>query len=66
MVSRDELSSTSAKMVVSLILEQGGEVNDIVMREGYAQVVDDDEISVLVREIIEANEPIVEQIKRGK
>ena len=66
MVSRDELSSTSAKMVISLILEQGGEVNDIVMREGYAQVVDDDEISVLVREIIEANEPIVEQIKRGK
>jgi len=66
MVSRDELSSTGAKRVIGLILEDGGKVVDIVKREGLAQVVDDDAISILVREIIEENEQIVEQIKRGK
>jgi aspartyl-tRNA(Asn)/glutamyl-tRNA(Gln) amidotransferase subunit B len=66
MVGKDELSSTSAKKVIDLILGGGGGVMDIVKREGLSQVTDEDEMTKLVKQIIEENEQIVEQIKKGK
>lgn len=66
MVARDELSSTGAKKVISLILEQGGKVRDIVLSEGLIQVSDEDELVTLIKEVMEENERIVETIRKGK
>jgi aspartyl-tRNA(Asn)/glutamyl-tRNA(Gln) amidotransferase subunit B len=66
MVARDEVSSTNAKLIVARILKEGGDVREIVVDEGLVQVSDEDELVTLVREVIEENESIVEEIKRGK
>ena len=66
MVSRDELSVTNAKRVISIVLEQGGKVRDIVLSEGLVQVSDEDELVTLVKEVIEENETIVESVRKGK
>jgi len=66
MVMRDELSSTNAKAIVMKILEEGGKVKDIVMREGLVQVTDQDELTTLAKEIIEENEQAVESVRKGR
>jgi aspartyl-tRNA(Asn)/glutamyl-tRNA(Gln) amidotransferase subunit B len=66
MVSRDELSVTNAKLVISIVLEQGGKVRDIVLSEGLVQVSDEDELVTLVKEVIEENQTIVESVRKGK
>jgi aspartyl-tRNA(Asn)/glutamyl-tRNA(Gln) amidotransferase subunit B len=66
MIAKEELSSTSAKTVLSRILEEGGNVRDVVVSEGLVQVSDEDELVKMVKEIIEENPHIVESIKRGK
>ena len=66
MVAREDLSNTSAKAVLNLVLEEGGKIEDIVVREGLVQVSDEDELVRLLREIIEENEQIVQTIKKGK
>ncbi len=66
MVSRDELSITNAKKALNLLLEHGGKVKDVVQREGFVQVTDEDELVTLVREVMEENEQIVETIRKGK
>ncbi|HDS30643.1 MAG TPA: Asp-tRNA(Asn)/Glu-tRNA(Gln) amidotransferase subunit GatB [Firmicutes bacterium] len=66
MIAREELSSTTAKMVLNIILNEGGKVQDIVVREGLVQVSDEDELVKMVKEIIEENPQIVDSIKKGK
>lgn len=66
MVGKEELSSTNAKRVVEVILEQGGKVMDIIKRESLSQVSDEDELTKLVKLVIEENEQIAEQIRKGK
>ena len=66
LVTRDEISSTNAKRIVSIILEEGGTVSEIVKKEGLVQVSDSDELTELVREVLEANAHIVESVRKGK
>jgi aspartyl-tRNA(Asn)/glutamyl-tRNA(Gln) amidotransferase subunit B len=66
MVDQGDLSSTSAKRVVSIMLEEGGDVRDVVLKEGLVQVSDEDELIRMVKEIIEENQDIAESIRRGK
>ena len=66
MVDRGELSSTSAKKVITIILEDGSEVRDVVLREGLVQVSDEDELIRMVKEVIDENPDIAESIRRGK
>jgi aspartyl-tRNA(Asn)/glutamyl-tRNA(Gln) amidotransferase subunit B len=66
MVAKDELSSVSARRVIDVILELGGGVMDIVKREGLSEVTDEDELTKLVKQVIEENQQMVEQIRKGK
>jgi len=66
MVGKNELSSTNAKRVVNVILEEGGKVKDIVLGEGLVQVSVEDELIELVKQVMEENEGIVETIRKGR
>ncbi len=66
MVWRDDISSTQARKIISLILEEGGKVRDIVLREGLVQDTGEDDLIKLLREVMDSNEHIVDTIKRGK
>jgi aspartyl-tRNA(Asn)/glutamyl-tRNA(Gln) amidotransferase subunit B len=66
LVDQGDLSSMNAKRVLSIILEEGGKVRDIVLKEGLIQVSDEDELIRMVKEVIEENAEISESIRRGK
>jgi aspartyl-tRNA(Asn)/glutamyl-tRNA(Gln) amidotransferase subunit B len=66
MVDKGELSATSAKRVVNIILEETGNVHDIVLREGLIQVSDEDELIGMLKEIVEENPEAVESYRRGR
>jgi len=66
LVSKEEISITNAKKALSLLLEHGGKVKNIVHREGFVQVTEEDELVTLVKDVMEENEHIVETIRKGK
>jgi aspartyl-tRNA(Asn)/glutamyl-tRNA(Gln) amidotransferase subunit B len=66
MVSKEEISIINAKKALSIILSEGGKVKNVVKREGFVLVTEEDEIVTLVKEVMEANEHIVETIRKGK
>jgi aspartyl-tRNA(Asn)/glutamyl-tRNA(Gln) amidotransferase subunit B len=66
MVDKGELSATSAKKIIHIILEEGGNVGDIVLREGLIQVSDEDELIRMLKEIVEENPEPAESYRRGR
>ncbi|HSG87698.1 MAG TPA: Asp-tRNA(Asn)/Glu-tRNA(Gln) amidotransferase subunit GatB [Pseudomonadales bacterium] len=64
---RDEtISSKLAKTVFEIMLDEGGDPDDIIEARGLKQVSDSGELERLVTEVIDANADQVEQYRAGK
>lgn len=62
----DTISSRAAKDVFALMLEEGGDPNDIVEKKGLKQVSDEGAILAIIEQVIAANPKQVEQYRDGK
>jgi len=66
MISKNEISSRTAKDLLVKMQETGGDPRTIVKEEGLAQVSGEEELGKVVDEILEANPTAVEDFKNGK
>ncbi|HEU4943638.1 MAG TPA: Asp-tRNA(Asn)/Glu-tRNA(Gln) amidotransferase subunit GatB [Solirubrobacterales bacterium] len=65
LVHDKKISHGSGKTVLTTLVAEGGDPNEIVEREGLAQISDSSELESLVAAAIEANPDAAEQIKAG-
>ncbi len=65
MVGRKTISHGSGKAVLAALVEEGGDAQVIVEREGLAMSGDDDELESIVAAAVDANPEAAEQIKAG-
>ena len=66
MISTGSLSSRGAKDILKILLENGGDPEDIAKEGGFFQKSNEDELKVVVDKIIKENETAVEEYKSGK
>jgi aspartyl-tRNA(Asn)/glutamyl-tRNA(Gln) amidotransferase subunit B len=66
MVVEGKINQSTARVVLAEIFQHGGEAEEIVNRRGLSQVSDVDEISELVRRVLETNPDAVSSYLRGK
>jgi aspartyl-tRNA(Asn)/glutamyl-tRNA(Gln) amidotransferase subunit B len=62
---RKEISTGSARQVVEMLVEQGGDAQAIVEREGMARAGDGDGLAAVVAAAIAANADAAEKIRAG-
>jgi aspartyl-tRNA(Asn)/glutamyl-tRNA(Gln) amidotransferase subunit B len=65
LVARKTISHSSGKTVLAALVEEGGDAQAIVEREGLAIEGDDDELAAIVAKAIEADPAAAEQIRAG-
>jgi aspartyl-tRNA(Asn)/glutamyl-tRNA(Gln) amidotransferase subunit B len=65
MVGRKTISHGSGKAVLAALVEEGGDAQVIVEREGLAMSSDDDELESIVAAAVDSNPEAAEQIKAG-
>jgi aspartyl-tRNA(Asn)/glutamyl-tRNA(Gln) amidotransferase subunit B len=65
LVSRKTISHGSGKTVLAALVEEGGDAQAIVEREGLAMEGGDDELAAIVAKAIEADPEAAEQIRAG-
>jgi aspartyl-tRNA(Asn)/glutamyl-tRNA(Gln) amidotransferase subunit B len=65
MVQEKKISHGSAKTVLTAMLDEGGDPEAIVEREGLTQISDSGELESIVDAALEANAAAVEQIRAG-
>ncbi|HSS34546.1 MAG TPA: Asp-tRNA(Asn)/Glu-tRNA(Gln) amidotransferase subunit GatB [Solirubrobacterales bacterium] len=65
LVARKTISHGSGKTVLAALVEEGGDAQAIVEREGLAMEGDDDELAAIVAKAIEADPAAAEQIRAG-
>ena len=61
-----EVSTRTAKDVLSKMFETGADPDNIIKEEGLEQISDETEITKIVEEVIKENEKAVEDYKKGK
>tara|TARA_B100000508_G_scaffold53235_1_gene41231 strand:- start:6958 stop:8370 length:1413 start_codon:yes stop_codon:yes gene_type:complete len=66
MVCEDKISSRGAKDILRVLLEDGGEPEQVAEEKGLFQVQDAGALKEVVLEIISENEGVVEEYKNGK
>ena len=66
MVEGNELSSRGAKDVLAVMAEKGGSPKQIASERGLLQVSDPEALRGTIKEVIEANQSVVEEYKGGK
>ena len=66
MAGKGIISSRGAKDVLKIMLEQGGDPEQIVKEKGLAQTSDDSFIKNIVEEVIKNNPAVAEDYKNGK
>ena len=60
------VSDSSAKKVLGILADEGGEPADIIEARGFVQVRDDAQLSRWVEEVIEAHPEEAERLRRGE
>ncbi|CAN5951493.1 unnamed protein product [Sphagnum jensenii] len=66
LISEKTISSTAAKQIITLLFNEGGDVNTLVEREGLKQVNDLSAIEPLIDQILIANPKQLEEFRSGK
>ena len=65
-VEQKIISVSAAQIIFSIIVENGGEVDDIINSRGLIQNSDEDYLNELVKKVLSENEKSVSDYKRGK
>ncbi|MBG9988943.1 Asp-tRNA(Asn)/Glu-tRNA(Gln) amidotransferase subunit GatB [Aerococcaceae bacterium DSM 111176] len=60
------ISSKIAKKLFTLLANEGGDANEVVEKNGMAQISDPAKIMPIIEEVVAANEQSVEDFKNGK
>ncbi len=66
MIAEGMVTSTAGKMLISLLIEKGGDPEEIAKSEGLLQQNDEEAIRITVQKIISKNENLIAQYKAGK
>lgn len=66
LIEKGTISNAIAKKVIVTLMEKGGSAGKIVEEQGLSVISDEEEISGIVKKIIEANPKEVEKYKAGK
>lgn len=66
LIKEDKVSNNAGKKVLRIMFEEGGDPQDIVEREGLAQVQDSSMMEAWVAEVIEENPDSVADYRGGK
>jgi len=65
-VEEGQVSNLVGKEVLTFMLDEAKDAEDIIKEKGLAQVSDDSALFVIIDEVIAQNPAVVEQIKSGK
>jgi aspartyl-tRNA(Asn)/glutamyl-tRNA(Gln) amidotransferase subunit B len=65
-VSSGKLNSTSAKTVLTELLEAPSSVSTVIEQKGLVQVSDENELAAIIAKVLEANPGQVEEYRAGK
>ncbi len=66
MIYKNEISSKVAKMVLLEMLDAGADPSDVIDKNNWRQMSDDDKLEKIIKEIIAKNPKAVEDYKAGK
>lgn len=66
LVDTSQISSTSAKIILGVLVEHGGDPLTIAKERDLLQVSDEAEIEKIVRQVIEANPRAAQDVKAGE
>lgn len=66
MIAEGKVTSTGGKRLVSLLIEKGGNPEEIAEKEGLIQQNDEESLRTMVQKIISEQEGLVAQFKAGK
>ena len=65
-IEDQKISGPSAKKLLEIIWSEGGEIQELIQKEGLEQISNDDEIEKFLDEVISENQKQFEQLKSGK
>lgn len=66
MITQGGLSSRGAKEVLTLLMREGGDTKDIVEKNGLRQVSSRTELESNIKNVLEANQTVVDEYRSGK
>jgi len=66
MIYKNEISSRIAKQVLKIMFETGADPSHVIGEHGLAQVSDESEIEVVIKQVLSENPKAVEDYKKGK
>jgi len=66
LISRGEVSSKIAKMVISEMFKTGNDPSNIIREKGLSQISNEDEIENIVKEVIAENQKVSKDYQDGK
>jgi aspartyl-tRNA(Asn)/glutamyl-tRNA(Gln) amidotransferase subunit B len=65
-IEDQKISGPSAKKLLEIVWSEGGEIQELIQKEGLEQISSDDEIEKILDEVISENQKQFEQLKSGK
>ena len=65
-IEDQKISGPSAKKLLEIVWSEGGEIQELIKKEGLEQISNDDEIEKILEEVISENSKQFEQLKSGK
>ena len=65
-IEDQKISGPSAKKLLEIVWSEGGEIQELIQKEGLEQISNDDEIEKILDEVISENQKQFEQLKSGK
>ena len=65
-IEDQKISGPSAKKLLEIVWSEGGEIQNLIQKEGLEQISNDDEIEKILDEVISENQKQFEQLKSGK
>ena len=65
-IEDQKISGPSAKKLLEIVWSEGGEIQELIQKEGLEQISNDDEIEKFLDEVISENQKQFEQLKSGK
>ncbi|WP_027964081.1 Asp-tRNA(Asn)/Glu-tRNA(Gln) amidotransferase subunit GatB [Halalkalibacillus halophilus] len=66
LIDAGTLSSKMAKKVVTELLKNGGDPEEIVKEKGLVQISDENQLTEIITEVLDANQQSIEDYKNGK
>ena len=65
-IENQKISGPSAKKLLEIVWIEGGEIQELIQKEGLEQISNDDEIEKILDEVISENQKQFAQLKSGK